>query len=276
MESETTTLRSHITAYRIENGRRYHAYKDGAYWGPNDDLQNEQLDIAHHLYTLMLNGALHLAPIGKHPQRVLDLGTGTGIWAIDFADQYPSAIVVGTDLSPTQPSWVPPNVKFEIEDFTEDWTFRPNDFDFIHLRSLYGSVPDWPRFYKKVYRHLKPGAWMEQLEISVGFHSDDGSVVPDSALARFGPLFREASIRFGKPLDIASKMKSQIDDIGFVNTVEKVWKVPIRGWAAEPRMKELGHWGLLELDVGLEGFAMALLTRVLGVSNHTTTTYHLS
>ncbi|THC89757.1 hypothetical protein EYZ11_010778 [Aspergillus tanneri] len=44
--SDTTTINSMITSYRFENGRRYHAYKDGAYWGPNDDKQNEQLDIA--------------------------------------------------------------------------------------------------------------------------------------------------------------------------------------------------------------------------------------
>lgn len=30
--SDTTSINSEITAYRFENGRRYHAYKDGAYW----------------------------------------------------------------------------------------------------------------------------------------------------------------------------------------------------------------------------------------------------
>ena len=57
-------------------------------------------------------------------------------------------------------------------------------------------------------------------------------------------------------------MKSYIDAAGFVNTVEKIWNAPVRGWAVEPKIKELGHWGLLELETGLEGFAMALLTRV--------------
>ena len=31
-ESETNTMKSSITAYRIEISHRYHAYKDGAYW----------------------------------------------------------------------------------------------------------------------------------------------------------------------------------------------------------------------------------------------------
>ena len=85
--TDTTSLLSEITSYRHENHRRYHAYKDGQYWGPNDEQMNNQLDIAHHLYLLTLGNKLLLAPIGDNPQKVLDVGTGTGIWAIDFADQ---------------------------------------------------------------------------------------------------------------------------------------------------------------------------------------------
>jgi len=54
--------------------------------------------------SLVLDGKLHLAPLDA-PQRILDIGTGTGIWAIDIADEYPMAEVIGTDLSPIQPRW---------------------------------------------------------------------------------------------------------------------------------------------------------------------------
>lgn len=40
---------------------------------------------SHHIYLMLLKGELQRAPIDK-PGRVLDLGTGTGIWAIDFAE----------------------------------------------------------------------------------------------------------------------------------------------------------------------------------------------
>lgn len=54
---------------------------------------------------IILDHKLHLAPLDAKPHRILDVGTGTGIWAIEMADRYPSAEIIGTDLSPTQPSW---------------------------------------------------------------------------------------------------------------------------------------------------------------------------
>ncbi len=53
---------------------------------------------------MLMGGNLYLAPI-VDPKTVLDIGTGTGIWAIEMADQYPDATVIGTDLSPVQPMW---------------------------------------------------------------------------------------------------------------------------------------------------------------------------
>ena len=108
--------------------------------------------MAHHLFLLTFDGALFQAPITKSPSLVLDIGTGTGIWAIDFADQFPSATVIGTDLSPIQPNWVPPNVKFEIDDCESEWTYAEASFDFIHIRSLFGCVSSWPALYAQVMK----------------------------------------------------------------------------------------------------------------------------
>lgn len=62
-----------------------------------------------------------LAPIRERPGRVLDVGTGTRIWAIDFAAEFPETEVTAVDISPIQPSWVPPNLKFEVGNMNLEW-----------------------------------------------------------------------------------------------------------------------------------------------------------
>lgn len=71
----------------------------------------------------------------------------------DFADEYPSAEVIGTDLSPIQPAFVPPNLRFEIDDASEDWTFPEDHFDLIHIRALYGAISDWPKLYSQALKY---------------------------------------------------------------------------------------------------------------------------
>jgi len=64
-----------------------------------------RLDLMHQMIRICMDNKLFLAPIGEKLGRILDVGTGTGIWAIEIGDEYPSAEVLGTDLSPTQPTW---------------------------------------------------------------------------------------------------------------------------------------------------------------------------
>jgi len=115
----STSVRSSVYDFVMENGRTYHAYREGKYELPNDEREQDRLDLQHHLFLLTLSGDLYNAPIKNLPGGVhnaLDIGTGTGIWAIDFATEFPAANVVGTDLSPIQPEFVPPNCHFEVDD----------------------------------------------------------------------------------------------------------------------------------------------------------------
>lgn len=56
------------------------------------------------MFRLILDGKVLRAPLERPPARVLDVGTGDGIWAMDFADEFPTASIIGTDLSPIQPT----------------------------------------------------------------------------------------------------------------------------------------------------------------------------
>lgn len=67
---------------------------------PNDETEQDRLDLNHHVCLIFLNDALHLAPLDENkPMRILDVGTGTGIWAMDMGDKYPNAEVVGFSRS---------------------------------------------------------------------------------------------------------------------------------------------------------------------------------
>lgn len=92
--------------------------RPAAYVFPNDAAEQERLDLQSLALTELFNGRLHFAPIADDftPKRILDVGTGTGAWAMDMGDTYPEARVIGVDLSPIQSNAVPPNVHFYIED----------------------------------------------------------------------------------------------------------------------------------------------------------------
>ncbi|KAK7728463.1 hypothetical protein SLS57_002351 [Botryosphaeria dothidea] len=199
--------------YRYENGRRYHAYRDGAYYQPNDDRQAKAGSIEHHVWLLTLRDALFLAPL-QDPQRVLDVGTGTGLWAVDMGDRYPSCEVVGTDLSPTQVPYAPPNVRFEIDDCCSEWTYPENSFDLIHVRGLTGSVGSWPKFYQECLKHLRPNGYLEQLEFGVNIHTEPDRTEYDEIIKSFGPLLVEAGERMGKTFEIAEHMTELIEKAG--------------------------------------------------------------
>ncbi|KAF1811384.1 S-adenosyl-L-methionine-dependent methyltransferase [Eremomyces bilateralis CBS 781.70] len=263
---DARTLASYITNYQYENGRRYHAYKDGAYWGPNDEQANEMQDQSHHMYLLTLDGKLHLSPIDPTPQQILDVGTGTGIWAIDIADAYPSASVIGTDLSPIQPEFIPPNCTFEIDDATVEWTYPEDHFDFIHIREMFGSIPDWDFFLAQAHKATRPGGWVEVLEHSVRPISDDGGVGPEHFYTTWGNTVVRMGEVFGKSFAIWDEVKGRMERAGFVDVHEVPFVWPMNGWSKDPKLKELGKWNQLRMHDGVEGFMLRLLTTVGGWS----------
>ena len=66
--------------------------------------------------------------------REVDIGTGTGAWAIEVANQFSSVVVYGTDLSPIQPNWIPPNAEFRVEDITQGLGFDDGSTDLVQSR----------------------------------------------------------------------------------------------------------------------------------------------
>ncbi|KAK7715750.1 hypothetical protein SLS57_006755 [Botryosphaeria dothidea] len=256
--SDLTSLASSVTRGLYENGRRYHSFGSSQYAFPNDDAELDRLDMQHAMMTRLLDNKLFWSPI-SHPRKVLDLGTGTGIWAMDFAELFPAAEVVGTDL-------VPPNCKFEIDDAERDWTWPEDTFDYIHNRNFVCSIRDWPRLIGQCYWHAKPGGYVEFQEKHPWIISDDNTLAPDSPLVRWSEHFFSAGDKFGKPPASPRHLKTWMEAAGFVDVEEHVLKLPIGPWPKEQRLKQVGAFERVNMDEGIEGLTLMLFTRALGWS----------
>ncbi|KAG6010458.1 hypothetical protein E4U21_006460 [Claviceps maximensis] len=265
--SGSTSAESSVRDYMFENGRRYHRFREGHYNFPNEDVEQEREDMKHAMVKLLCSQKLHFAPIGNNPQEVLDIGTGTGIWAIEMGDAFPSAHILGIDLSPIQPDWLPPNVRFMVDDAESPWLYPRNHFDYIHSRHTVMAIKDWDRLYRTAYDHLKGGAWIEMQEIHHRPFSAamEGLISTDHPVARFWNLVTDGLAALGVNLDISSGgiLAGKMQQAGFRNVTERVFHVPIGTWPKNKVLKTVGlYWRTILID-GLQAIAMGPLTRGL-------------
>ncbi|ETS84182.1 hypothetical protein PFICI_02207 [Pestalotiopsis fici W106-1] len=235
---------SSIYEFVEEFGRTFHRYKEGT-------LQ-------------VLEWKLYLAPL-ESPSRVLDLGTGTGIWAIEFADQNPGSDVLGTDLSPIQPEYVPANCRFEIDDAEDEWIYSQK-FDYIHGRYMCAFLTDFPKLFRNIYDNLVPGGWVEFMETLIFFQSPDGTL-EGTPLQRWNELIIEGVKNMGRNVLSCKKYKRWMLETGFDQVTERKYTVPANTWAKGRKNKELGALQMVNNLNGVYGLTMTVLTKGLGWSS---------
>ncbi|KAL2064371.1 hypothetical protein VTL71DRAFT_4865 [Oculimacula yallundae] len=259
--NSTVSIRSSIYEYMEENGRTYHAYNSGKYMLPNDEREQDRLDLQHHSFRVMLNGKLGLAPI-KSPNRVLDLATGTGIWAIEFAQENTESTVIGTDLSPIQPLYVPPNCQFEVDDAENEWNFT-EPFDYIHARAIVTCFKDNPAMVQKIFNNLKPGGYFEFQDPCFPMLCDDNSL-EGTSLQEWNSLMVESMSRMGRNLKDSQNWGQYMKDAGFIDITETRVYVPVNPWARGKKAKLLGSISYQNLSEGIASLSTAAFTRILG------------
>ncbi|KPA38321.1 phosphoethanolamine n-methyltransferase 3 [Fusarium langsethiae] len=278
--SSLTSLTSSILHGKVEGGRTYAVYGKEEYGLPMDEAELDRIDMCHAKYCALIGKNRYLAPIEK-PQRILDLGCGTGsftleqrehavngstlgIWSIEMAEKFPSAEVIGTDVAPTQPDWVPPNCHFEVDDIERIWTWREDSFDFIFSRDLLLAIRDWPALVDQTYTHLQPGGWVEFQAIVGVLGCDDDSIPEDSYLRKFSTMMEQGSSKFGASLTDPIKWRGWFEERGYTNVTERVFKLPFNPWPKDPRMKLLGAWEMENLLHGLEAMVTRMFQKGLG------------
>ncbi|PCG95078.1 Hypothetical protein PENO1_075180 [Penicillium occitanis (nom. inval.)] len=239
---------SSIYAHTYENGRRYQCFKNGRYPIPNDDSEQDREDMKHAMMLELTDGELFYAPIGDHPQSILDIGTGTA------GDRYPSARVRGIDLTPIQPTWVPPNVDFLIDDCEKDWLTE--DCDLVHLRFMIIILRDVPTVLEHAFKSLRPGGWIELQELCAEPLCDDNTMPDDDPVKYMYDLAGQAFRKFGMDVTLPKRLEPLLHGAGFRNIHVVVKKVPIGVWAKNKTLRLIGLYqkmAILDLMPALAG-----------------------
>jgi len=230
---------------------------------PNDEQETDRLDLMHVLMTKIGHDQLQYAPLDfDKPLQVLDIGTGTGIWAIEMADEHPNINILGNDLSPIQSQWLPPNVKFEVDDVESPWMHQDH-FDYVFCRYMTACIKDWPKLVENIKNSLVPGGYAEFWDFDLQYYSDDGSLKEDSYIIKWITTLMKAADIMGRDPRPGVGLKKWVTDAGFTNVVHHVYKTPIGPWPKDKRLKDIGYCNIVQILQGLEAFSLRLFCNVL-------------
>lgn len=163
LPQETSTLIVPGKGKYVENGREYQLWHRGQYPFPIDERELDRLDAMHKFFLVTRRYDLyspHIILDNIPNLKILDLGCGTGMWALDVAKKFfssGSSLVHGVDLSTImQASEIYPNNDFKAMDIEEPWApfIEENSYHLIHARMLAGSIhfDSLPRVYGEIFR----------------------------------------------------------------------------------------------------------------------------
>ncbi|EGO54359.1 hypothetical protein NEUTE1DRAFT_148702 [Neurospora tetrasperma FGSC 2508] len=255
----SSSIADSIRGHVYECGLRYHAYHAGKYAYPNDETEQSREEIKHTMSVMLCDGRYFFAPVEEALEKggqVLDLGTGTGIWPMQLAESYPDAVITGVDLSPIQPSFVPENVRFYVDDFEDEWVDPVNKYDYIHLRFALHTLKDRKSLMQRVMRHLKPGGYFEIQEIDVSNPScDDHTLTPDTPYAvRDALKLLGAGLQaMGADISAIQKTSQELREAGFENVTEITKKLPLGLWPADKNLRLCGLFWRTSIMDGMTG-----------------------
>ncbi|KAI0084810.1 hypothetical protein BDY19DRAFT_969281 [Irpex rosettiformis] len=165
--------------FELKNGKRHHPYSAKEVPYP---LYYEQSVIDYGIWEVMwmksVTKDMTWHPLEAVPQKVLDLGCGSGNWILECARQWKDTHFVGLDIVPIQPdlyqlgtSQMASRITWVQANFLERLPFQDEEFDYICARRIARGVPEdkWDGLLEEITRLLRPGGSFELIEEELCF-----------------------------------------------------------------------------------------------------------
>lgn len=195
------------------------------YLFPRDPSEVSRLDLQHYALREAL-GANYFSPI-ELPERILDVGTGSGQWCVDMIAEFPRAMAVGLDLVPGKPVRDGRH-RFVRGDVTAGLPFQEQRFDFVHQRLLRAGIPyvAWPFVVGELVRVTRPGGWVELVEVG-----NEPTNAGAATCRLFGYLSRLAAAQALNPDDrMVLRLEHLLADAGLQGVTARRFELPVGEW----------------------------------------------
>ncbi|KAH7234138.1 hypothetical protein NW759_009015 [Fusarium solani] len=230
---------------------------------PNSQQEQDRNTIQHTIMIDIFRGQLHLSPISSKPKRVLDVGTGPGTWALEFAQKHPYCSVLGVDIEPVHPPYTRSNCSFLTKDITHDWDFTDGgNFDFIHVRQL-GDIQEKRTLIQRCFDNLKPGGWVEFTEWIAILQSPNHSL-RGTAFRKWNDLLEQGMRQCGTTLYYPDKLKPLLQETGFEHIIETRNGATTNACYPGKKLQRIGHLMTQNWLLILEPLSMPVFTQALG------------
>ncbi|KAJ9608568.1 hypothetical protein H2204_015685, partial [Knufia peltigerae] len=232
---------------------------------PIDDRAKEDHDARHAVFKKILKNRNFCAPVSLEGADVLELYTRTGKLAMEIADENPACSVIGVDESQMQVELVPPNLRFEICEDDNSWTWR-RPFRFIIMRQHGVFVKDLPGLIRRCSEILEDGGWIEFQLLTLSHHSQSEQQVPTGEESKVRDIHRYLSrglAKLGLQLDIHDKLTQMLEEKSFHNLEHREFPVPLGRWPKDKELKDLGNLWLEVLHGELEALMLLPLSEGL-------------
>ncbi|KAI9253811.1 S-adenosyl-L-methionine-dependent methyltransferase [Phascolomyces articulosus] len=181
----------------------------------------------------------------QSPSLIVNWCCGTGIWAMEMAQQFPNCHVVGMDFQSATLSSLGRSIKnlsFQNVIMQRDKTglesLEEGTVDYLMMRDVWlvnSPGHKWFETLAEVFRILKPGGWVEIYEQDMGVHS------PGPYMHIADDLYGNMYKGVGIPRTISDELSFMMNKIGYIKIDERAIELPVGEWSSVPALKETGY-----------------------------------